>query len=74
MEEIKKINRKQLEKLKEDLQTAKIYLAVVLSDKKNRKEISEKTGIEYSNLSAYAKAEKKMSDQKVLEILNAWIE
>ena len=70
---MKKITRNQLDKLIEDIKTARLYLTILISDKKDRKEIAEKTGVSYSYLTDAANGRKKIGDKTVIEILNKWI-
>ena len=69
-----KLTRKQLDKLIEDIKTARLFLTIVLSDAKIRKEISEKLKISYSYLSDFVILRKKISDSMVIKILDKWVE
>lgn len=70
---MKKITRHQLDKLIEDIKTARLYLTILISDKKERKEIAEKTGVSYSYLTDAANGRKIIGDKTVIEILNKWV-
>jgi len=69
-----KLTREQLDKLIEDIKTARLFLTIILSDTKVRKEISEKLKISYTYLSDFVMLRKKMSDSMVIKILDKWIE
>ncbi len=71
---VKKITRKQLDKLIEDLETARLYLIILLADRHDRKAISDKTGISSVYLNDFVKGRKKISDTMVINILNKWID
>ena len=69
-----KITRKQLDKMLEDLKTARLYLTISLADRHDRKAISVKTGVSYVYLTDFVKGRKKISDRMVIEILNKWVD
>ena len=69
-----KLTREQLDKLIEDIKTARLFLTIILSDTKVRKEISEKLKISYTYLSDFVMLRKKTSDSMVTKILDKWIE
>jgi len=69
-----RMTKKQVEKLSEDIRTARLYLVILLADKDTRKKVAEKTGMSYNYLHDFVNARKNMSDEQILKILRQVVE